>query len=396
MSRHAKLSPSSASRWLRCTKSPEIIQEEEDTGSIYADEGSRAHELLEQTLLQKKFTVPSDCETWPSEYPHIKVTQEMIEAVQVALNFVYGLTTAHPDTVIQTETRVHATSLGGDVYGTADVICHSPRAKKLWVIDYKHGRGVLVSAKDNPQLEIYAIGVLDSFGWLFSGIETVEAVIVQPRCPAPELIRAAVYAYDDLLVIGNRMAAKIKTIGTDEAVFCADINTCRWCPAKANCPTLKDRAVNSLKVDFKDLTKPPGAEKDMSLEFLEQYLKDRALIEAWMSALDVECMTRLSAGEAIGDYKIVAGRSRRKWCLPDVDIAKVLREELKFRPMDIYEDKLVSFTKIEKLIDVSKRNGRAKLDRFQKLTVKPAGKPVVVEGDDPRDPLKPVSFDPLT
>ena len=401
MAKHAKLSPSSASRWLSCTKSLELIEElrVKDSGSHYANEGSKAHELLENMLLQNVFEIRSGgYRDWKSDYPEIPVNGDMMEAVQVALNYISDLKVYHRDLIIQPESRVYARSLGEDVYGTADVVCYSPAAKKLWVVDYKHGKGVKVEATDNKQLEIYAIGAIDTFGWMFDDISTIEVVIIQPRCPAEDLIRSAVYSRSDMRMLAIEMAGIIEVIGTSAASFCVSESACRWCPAKAICPALKGRAVKSLGIRFESLESIPevAEAKAKDEDFLARYLDDKKLIEAWMHSLEVEAMERLSAGGSVGGYKMVAGRSRRKWGLDEEQIIDVLRTDLKLRPSEIFEQKLVSFTKIEKLIDVTKRNGKVKLERFKTLVVKPQGKPVLVNGDDPREPLQPVQFNPLT
>ena len=48
---HAKLSPSSSSRWLTCTKSISLESAFEDTSSSFAAEGTLAHSLGENMIL---------------------------------------------------------------------------------------------------------------------------------------------------------------------------------------------------------------------------------------------------------------------------------------------------------------------------------------------------------
>jgi hypothetical protein len=51
MADHARLSPSSAARWLACPGSVAAHENLPDTCSSYADEGKRAHAIAESCLI---------------------------------------------------------------------------------------------------------------------------------------------------------------------------------------------------------------------------------------------------------------------------------------------------------------------------------------------------------
>ena len=50
----------------------------------------------------------------------------------------------------------------------------------LYVIDFKYGKGVPVSAEGNPQLSLYALGAYEAYKILYP-ITEVQLAIVQPR-----------------------------------------------------------------------------------------------------------------------------------------------------------------------------------------------------------------------
>ena len=75
---HAKLSPSGASRWLYCTASVKENEKYEDTSSVYADEGTKAHDLGEKMLLKQDWN--------PENYDKL-----MIEHCQDYANYVIAL-----------------------------------------------------------------------------------------------------------------------------------------------------------------------------------------------------------------------------------------------------------------------------------------------------------------
>ena len=49
---HAILSPSSAKRWINCTPSALLAEEAGSKSSVYAEEGTLAHEIAEYALTQ--------------------------------------------------------------------------------------------------------------------------------------------------------------------------------------------------------------------------------------------------------------------------------------------------------------------------------------------------------
>ncbi|MDM6028430.1 DUF2800 domain-containing protein, partial [Staphylococcus aureus] len=63
-------------------------------------------------------------------------------------------------------------------FGTGDVIIFSGGV--LEIIDLKYGKGIEVSAIDNPQLRLYGLGAYELLSLMYD-IHTVRMTIIQPR-----------------------------------------------------------------------------------------------------------------------------------------------------------------------------------------------------------------------
>lgn len=73
---HAKLSPSSAHRWIACPGSVWLSEDAPKTTSAYAEEGTKAHEI------------GASCLTFDTRPDELTDDEEMAEAVAVYVNLV--------------------------------------------------------------------------------------------------------------------------------------------------------------------------------------------------------------------------------------------------------------------------------------------------------------------
>ena len=172
---HAVLSASSSNRWLNCTPSARLEQEFENCETEAAAEGTAAHALCEHKLkraLKKRSKRPvskfdsDEMEGYTDDYVEF-VLEVLSEAKQYC-----------KDPTVFIEQRLDFSRYVPDGYGTADCIILSD--DHLYVVDFKYGQGVLVSADKNPQMMLYALGALELFGNLYD-ITTVKTSIFQPR-----------------------------------------------------------------------------------------------------------------------------------------------------------------------------------------------------------------------
>lgn len=165
---HSPRGPSSSERWLNCAGSTPGPQTE------YAAEGGAAHELskwVRDTGLPASFWKGKILQVGDFQF---KVGKNMIDSVE---RFVADVVAEGPGHAL-TEERVGYEELVAGGFGTTD------HARLLdWVCrvkDFKHGKGVVVGAKENPQLMLYALGIYFKYRWIYDFDKFVLS-ICQPR-----------------------------------------------------------------------------------------------------------------------------------------------------------------------------------------------------------------------
>ena len=190
--RHALLSASASHRWLHCPPSVRLGESFPDRGSDYAAEGSDAHSLCEyklRKLLGMAAADPTENLTW--------YNAEMEECADQYAAYIAEKIAAAKDTcsdpVVLIEQRVDFSRYVPDGFGTADCVIIADGI--LHIIDFKYGKGVEVSADDNPQMMLYAIGALEMFDCLYD-VGTISMTIFQPRLSN---ISTSIVAKDSLL-----------------------------------------------------------------------------------------------------------------------------------------------------------------------------------------------------
>lgn len=301
---HALLSASSARRWLHCPPSARLTEGMEDTPSPYAAEGTRAHTVCERCLRDalthwprgEKAALASGRD---EEGP---LPDEMIRAANLYVDFIHELWAgfAHEPTVC-IEQRVDLSAWVPEGFGTCDCLLIGDGV--LRIVDFKYGQGVPVSPVENAQLLYYALGAYDLFR-LTDEIETVRLSIVQPRiqaepetweCSLPWLLEWA----DDILhptAVQAYNGEGLRHPG----------GWCRWCKLYPACTTWKDK----YALDGFEAVQDPAALTD---EQLGDWLHRLQGIAQYAKDLGDYAQQRLLAGATVPGWKLVEGRSVRKW-----------------------------------------------------------------------------------
>ena len=360
MPKHAFLSASSSERWLKCPPSAKLCAEAEDTVSTYAQEGTDAHEVCEY-LVNKALNRPTEDPTDRLLF----YDAEMQDAAEGYRDFVMDqIEDAKKqcrDPLVCVEQKLDFSKWVERGFGTGD--CVIVADDLLHIIDFKYGVGVLVSAKDNPQLKCYALGAVDTFGDLYS-IRRIKLTIYQPRrenvdsfeLSAESLLKWA----DDVLM----PTAKLAYEGKGE--FSAGSH-CRFCKVKATCRKQAEYAMQIARLEFED----PAL---LSLTEVADVLSRVDSLVSWAEDVKEYALQQALCGIRIPGYKLVEGRSNRKYA-DEAEVAKVVSDA----GYDPYEKKLLGITAMQKQL------GKKQFDELLSgLITKPQGKPVLVPESDVR------------
>lgn len=377
MSAHFILSASGAHRWMRCPASRRMEEGLPDVSSPEAQEGTLAHWVLEQSIIQKRE---------PAEFIGEKLehTGDWVVTSEMA-NYIEGV-------IGRFELLVHGGSmwaeqtvdLGGHVldgaYGTCDLSGVTASGKKLVIKDLKYGVGVQVFAIDSEQLQLYALGVYDNIS-PFYDIEEIELIIDQPRIGHYDRWTLSV---PQLLEFSEQSRIAAQLAMTDDAEFIPGVKQCQFCKARGGCEAHARWVEDLIGEEFLDtgeLSDPKDVSGRLSNEQLSNVLDVLAVLRKFPDALNAEATRRAIKGESIPGRKLVNAFGHRKWA--DVPAAeKALKQRLKID--QAYSRKLISPAQAEKVL-----SGR-QFKAVEKLIVKPSLGPTLVPLHDKRTAI---SFD---
>lgn len=347
---HAVLGASSAHRWMACPGSVRLSKDAPKRSSRYADEGTAAHQLAERCLTEGVDAASRIGEVELVNGQAWDVTEEMAEAVQVFLDTVRGA--ALPGDTLLFEQRFDLSALYPGMFGTNDACVVSPARGRMYVLDYKHGKGHAVEAVGNPQLRYYGLGALMEVAP--TGIREIVLVVVQPRAPHRDgPVRSETITAMDLLewTADLRRAAQ-----ATEDVF-APLKAgehCTFCPAAGTCPALRDRALEAAMAEFAGATITVPADPGLlSPDELARLLDSADLIDKWLAAVRAHALHLAESGQAVPGYKLVDKRATRRW--RDEDAAPQHLSAIGLKPDDIYKRSLLSPAQVEKLLPKEKR-----------------------------------------
>jgi hypothetical protein len=358
-----------------------------DGGSQYADEGTAAHFLAAHCLetgtevkahkgryiyLMQRAESGEHYEIFGSDtYPmadkilnEFEVDDDFIEYVGKYAADVRGLVAGLEDAELHVEQRLSIEYMTGEggAEGTSDTVIVSDT--ELIVADLKYGQGVRVDAKDNPQLKMYAASAVNKYG-LLHDFDKVRVMIHQPRL---NHISEHVYTLQEIMDFEGEVAVgaanvakaiKIYQTGGDGfgSFLTPSEDACRWCKAKATCPSLAKFVEEQIDADFEDLSGVEDDEYYINLkvgeyvdpEVLSAKAKSIDLIEMWCKAVRGKVEGVLLDGKPVPGFKLVEGKmGHRKWA--DEQEAEKVLKSMRLKVDEMYDLKLISPTTAEKVL----------------------------------------------
>ncbi len=369
---HAVLSASSAHKWLECTPSARLEEKFPNKTSDYMSEGTLAHEIAEFKV-RSYFLEPTPKATYTKRINKFKKEElfdaEMLIHTDTYLEYIKGeamKTNSRPTILV--EQRVDFSKYVPEGFGTADCILIS--GDTLQIIDFKYGKGVKVDAEDNPQMKLYALGVLEQFSMIYD-IKYIKMTIVQPRL---DNISSYEISIEPLTEWGEKIVkpqAEKAFMGLGDYV---QGEHCRFCRAKGAC---EFRAKENMKV-VEEIQNTTGV---VSNEELGEMLTKTDGIEQWIKDIKSYALDIVLKGEDVPGWKAVEGKSNRK--IVDIDKAFEILEANGYEQALLYEKKPLGLTELEKLV------GKAKLsETIGNYIEKPKGAPTLVKESDKREPFK--------
>ena len=358
--KHAKLSASSAHRWMNCNPSANLEREFADKTSEAAAEGSAAHALCEHKLrkaLKMRSTRPvSKYDSDEMEMYTDSYVEFVLEQIEVAKQHC-------ADPFVLIEQRLDFSCYVPDGFGTGD--CLIVADKLLHIIDFKYGLGVLVDAEENPQMMLYALGALRLFDALYD-IDTISMSIFQPRRENVSTWTITVAELEEWAEQTLRPKAELAFKGEGE------FNPGPWCTFCKAAVKCRARAEEKLALARYEFSKPPLL-TDEEIEDILSRLDD---LTKWANEIAAYAQdAAINHGKQWSGFKLVEGRSIRKYT--DETAVVIAATAAGYR--DIFKKSLISITEMEKLM-----GKKTFAEVLGGLVIKPQGKPTLVPASDKR------------
>lgn len=377
---HAILSASGASRWMACPPSARLEQQFPQSTSTYAEEGTLAHELGEITL--RKNLGEYSTRKYNSELKKIKAnelyTADMPDYVDLyvttCMEKLAEAKESTPDAVAVVEQRLDFSRWVPEGFGTGDFVIIADGTMEI--CDLKYGKGVQVSAVGNKQMRLYALGAISQFEFLYD-IQRVKMTIIQPRLDS---ISTDEITVEELMYWAEYEVKPIaeKAI-KGEGEFSAG-DHCKFCRAKAVCKARADKNMELAKYDFEE----PQALDNNDIGYILSRVDE---LVNWATDVKEYALSQALQGEEFDGFKVVEGRSNRKYTdtdkIAEILIANEFKEDKIYKPQE-----LLSLTNMEKVV------GKKLLNQLiGDYIIKPPGKPTLAPVSDKRPVYNPAKAD---
>ena len=341
-------------------------------GSDFAAEGTLAHAYCAQKL--KYFLgLSTDAEDdeiadFFADYHSDEMDEYTDAYVAIVLAKFNEAKERTTDAQLLVETRLCFENYITDAFGTADAIIIADGTME--VIDFKYGKGVKVSAVDNPQMMIYALGAYDKFSFDYN-IERVKMTIVQPRIDNLS---------EDERSVKNLLSWAADTLTPKAREAYAGNGTqvpgswCQFCKVKSQCRALVKRCQEVSKIDPKLIS---------AEELARDVLPILPTVKTWLAGVEDYALAQALSGVVLPGYKIVEGRSIRK-------IIDPINAELALTSVGYSLDEVRKPAELRSITELEKLAGKKQFAELCGAYIdKPTGKPTLVPVSDKRQAINP-------
>ena len=328
---HALLSASSAHRWLECPPSAVANEAYPSQDTVFTQEGTLAHEVAEFMARNGYYSREEAVEG---------VTVEMVNCAKEYADYIEEQKKSN-DAIVLLEQRVDFSPWVPNGFGTCD--CIIIQDDTLTIIDYKYGQGVAVSAADNPQMKLYALGAMNDYG-IALDVKKVELHIFQPRL---NNISTDNLAVEELLAWAEEIVkptAQSAIKGTGEY---KPGEHCRFCQHGGKCRALTQLCLEYVETHGLRVALPVLAPHEVA-----DVLRMEPMISLWLKKVKEQAMSTLMDGGEVPGYKVVAGRGSRSWA-DDLEVANILKAS-GYSEADITKTTVLSVAAMETAIGKKK------------------------------------------
>lgn len=368
---HAILSASSSKRWLSCPPSARLERKFPDKAGEAAREGTLAHALAEIGI--KHWLGELSDAAAKKQRAQIEADDlynpDMADYVQEYVDICIEKITAAAGTAL-VEEKLNFGRWVKDGFGTGDMVIIGNGV--LEIVDLKYGKGVPVSAESNTQMQLYALGAIDQYGYIYD-FDHVRMSIFQPRNGG---LSTQLMSVAELLAWGKSIKPIAELAYEGKGEFKAG-DHCRFCRAAAQCKALSEYNMEIAKLEFRDADLLTDDEVSFVLEHVDGLVRYAEKIKTF-------ALEEALNGHRWPGFKVVEGRSNRK-ITDEAAAAKILRgagysDDAIYKPLEIQ-----TITALEKLI-TKKKFG----ELLGSVVEKPPGKPTLVPEEDKRPEYDPV------
>lgn len=395
-SAHAKLSPSDSARWISCPAAIRVDEELRQQGllvddeSSFAREGTLAHALGEIEAsyhfnLSTKRQYNAALKNWQKEFDaegyEEGTLEEMREHIVSYLKLIAERLERRPSSQLLLEQRMNSGI--EKCWGTSDVVIVSP--SHVEIIDLKYGAGVPVDAIGNPQLRIYGLGALDTFG-ILGDPDLIVTTVFQPRLNS---LSSEEMHPDDLRAWRDGVAAPAaqEALHNPDAKFGPSEKACRWCPAAGICRARIEKATLTDFGDvFVDEPLEPKKPELLTEAELGKVLHRVGEIKAWCASVEATALeAAYGQGKSIPGWKVVRSGGQRSIQDHALAIQTLIDEGYK-------AEQVANPVKAKGIGELEKLLGKPKFkELLGSYIVKSSGRESLVPEDDKREAISPAS-----